>query len=251
MILWREKWRAFAIHFAVTLLLAIGAAAIIFGFWYPDPFDTLVGGAELFVLVVACDLVLGPLLSLVIYDSRKGRGKLIFDYSVVGVIQMAALLYGVWIVAAARPVYIAFVGDRLEVVSAQDIRPAELAAARDPAHRSLPLTGPKLVAIVVPPAERNDALFQALEGNEEQARPKFYVPYESQLATIRKHALPLEDLAQRHPEGRAPLAAARARAGRPDAQLRWLPVRYREVFWTVLVDADSGKPLEYFALDPY
>ncbi|MEJ0086640.1 MAG: TfpX/TfpZ family type IV pilin accessory protein [Pseudomonadota bacterium] len=251
MIPWREKWRAFAIHFAVTLVFAAGAAAIIFGAWFPDPFDTLIGGAELFVLVVGCDLVLGPLLSLVIWDSRKGRGKLVFDYCVVGVIQIAALVYGVWIVAGSRPVYVAFVGDRLEVVTARDIRPDELAAARDPIYRSPPLTGPRLVAVVVPPAERTDALFQALDGNEEQSRPKFFVPYESQLSTIQKHIFPLADLEKRHPEGKEKIAAARASTGLPDSQLRWMPLRYREAFWTVLVDAGTGRPLEYFDLDPY
>jgi hypothetical protein len=248
---WREKWRAFGIHFAVTLVLAAGAAAIIFGVWFPAPFDELVGGAELFVLVVGCDLVLGPLLSLVIWDRRKGRNKLIFDYCVVGLIQLGALAYGVYIVAGSRPVYVAFVGDRLEVVTARDVRPAELAAAKDPKYSSLPVTGPMLVAVVVPAADRNDALFQALDGNEEQSRPKFFVPYESQLATIQKHIFPLADLEKRHPEAKEKIAAARAAAGLPDAQLRWMPVRYREAFWTVVVDAASGQPLEYFALDPY
>jgi hypothetical protein len=251
MIPWREKWRAFAIHFVVTLILAAGAAAIIFGVWFPDPLDKLVGGEELFVLVVGCDLVLGPLLSLVIYDSRKSRGKLVFDYAVVGIIQLTALVYGVWIVASSRPVYVVFVGDRLEVVAAADIRPSELALARNSIYRTLPLTGPRLVAIHVTPAEHDDALFQALGGNEEQARPKFYAPYESKLDGIRNHALPLDDLRKRHPEGQSMLADASARTGLPDARLRYLPVRYREKFWTVLVDAQSGKPLAYFALDPY
>jgi hypothetical protein len=251
MIPWREKWRAFAVHFAVTLVLALAAAAIIFLVWFPDPFETLVGGAELFVLVVGCDLALGPLLSLVVYDSRKGRRKLIFDYTVIGVVQMAALVYGVWIVASSRPVYVAFVGDRLEIVAAADVRPAELAAARDPAFRSLPLTGPRLIAVVVPPEDHNDALFQALDGNEEQARPKFFVPYESRRAAIGKAAKPLAELTARHPEARARLDAARAHAGKPDAQLRWMPVRFREKFWTVLVDAGTGEPLAYFDFDPY
>jgi hypothetical protein len=251
MIPWREKWRAFAIHFAVTLVLAVGAAVIIFALWFPDPFDTLVGGAELFALVVGCDLALGPLISLVIYDSRKSRRKLVFDYAVVAFLQISALIYGVWVIAGSRPVYVAFSTDRLEVVAAADIRPAELAAARDPNYRSLPLTGPRLVAIVVPPADHNDALFQSLDGNEEPARPKFYQPYESQLPAILAHALPLETLETRHPEGKAMLAQARAKAGVPAARLRWLPLRYREVFWTVLIDAETGQPLAYFNLDPY
>jgi hypothetical protein len=251
MIPWREKWRAFSIHFAITLVLAAGAAAIIFLVWFPDPFDTLVGGADLFVLIVACDLVLGPLLSLVIYDTRKGRRKLVFDYTVVSIVQLAALAYGVWIVAGSRPAYVVFVGDRLELVAAREIRPDELLVARDPVFRTVPITGPRLVAMRVAPEDRNDALFQALAGNEEAARPKFYVPYESQLEQIRKHALPLAELERRHPEGRKALDAARIRTGMADAKLRWLPVRYHEAFWTALVDEASGRPLAYFDLDPY
>jgi hypothetical protein len=251
MIAWREKWRAFAIHFALTLALALCAAAVIFIVWYPDPFDDIVGGAELFTLVVGCDLALGPLLSLVVYNRRKSRGKLVFDYCVIGLVQLAAVGYGMWIVAGARPAYIAFVGDRLDIVAAADIRPAELAAAREPKYGTVPMAGPRLVAVVVPPADHDDALFQALAGNEEPTRPKFYVPYESQLAAIRTHALPLAELEKRHPEAKMKLAAARAATGLPETRLRWLPLRFHEIFWTVLVDADSGKPLAYFDVDPY
>ena len=251
MIAWREKFRAFGIHFALTLLLAAGAAWIIFGLWFPVPFAAMVGGYELFFLVVGCDLALGPLMSLVIYNSRKSRRELILDYSIVAIIQLAALVYGVSIISGSRPVYVAFSHDRLEVVSAADISPTELAAARDPRYRSLPMTGPQLVAILVPAAQNNDALFESLKGNEEHQRPKFYVPYESQLDAILKSALPLVDLEKRHPQSKALLAGARAKSGLPDARLRWLPVHCRQAFWTVLVDSQSGTPMAYVKIDPY
>ena len=73
MIVWREKFVATGIHFLVTLTLAACAAALIFLVWFPDPFQTMIGGTELFLLVVGCDLALGPLISLVIYNSRKSR----------------------------------------------------------------------------------------------------------------------------------------------------------------------------------
>ena len=69
----------------VTLLLGAIAAALIFIVWFPDPFQTMVGGTKLFELVVVCDLVLGPLISLVIYDSSKARWKIVMDYCIVGV----------------------------------------------------------------------------------------------------------------------------------------------------------------------
>jgi len=70
---WRERFLAFAIHFLVTLAMGACAAALIFLVWFPDPYQTMVGGTKLFELVVICDLVLGPLISLVIYDRSKGQ----------------------------------------------------------------------------------------------------------------------------------------------------------------------------------
>ena len=250
MINWREKFIATGIHFAVTMVLAAIAAALIFLVWFPDPLQTIVGGTGLFLLVVGCDLALGPLLSLVIYDSRKSRRELVTDYAVVGAVQIAALVYGVTIVAGTRPVYVAFTNDRFEVVTARDIKDEELAAARSPEYASLPWTGPRLVAIDVPEAERNDALFQSLEGNEEHLRPKFYVALEAKIEAIRQRAEPFADLEVRKPESKPLIAEATRDAGAPNT-LAWLPLRYREVFWTAIVDTRTGRPVAYIPVDPY
>jgi hypothetical protein len=211
----------------------------------------MIGGTELFLLVVGCDLALGPLLSLVVYDSRKRRRELLTDYTVIGLIQIAALVYGVMIVASARPAYLAYSKDRYEVVSAGDLRASELEAARDPQYRELPWTGVRYVAVVVPPEEQNDALFEALNGNEEILRPKFYVPLESQLDAIRSHARPLAQLAQTHPEAKPLLDEALTGIDVPADRLAWLPVRHLWGFWTAIIDTETGKPVAYVAVDPY
>jgi hypothetical protein len=248
---WREKFLAFAIHFVVTAALGACAAALIFLVWFPHPFATMIGGTELFLLVVGCDLALGPLLSLVIYDTRKSRGKLVFDYIVVGTIQLAALVYGVFVIAGTRPVYLAFSTDRFEIVAARDITDQELAAAGSPEYRELPFTGPRFVNVVVPPADHNDALFEALNGNEEHQRPKFFQPYASGLDTIRRRARTVAELEKAFPAYRPQLEAAVQAAGIPVERLRWLPVRYRTTFWTALIDDATGKPVRYVAVDPY
>jgi hypothetical protein len=250
-IVWRERFLAFAIHFVVTLALAACAAALIFIVWFPDPFQTMVGGTKLFELVVLCDLVLGPLISLVIYDSTKARWQLVMDYSIIGAIQLAAMIYGVYIVAGTRPVYVAFNQDRIEVVTARDIDARELAAARDPAYADLPLDGPRFVAVQVPPEDRQDALFQSLTGNEEHQRPKFFVPYETALAAIRKRAKPIAELKVKFPASAPLLDAAISRLTIPAERVRWLPVRHRQGFWTALIDNDDGRPVAYVPFDPY
>lgn len=251
MIAWREKLLATGIHFLTTLIVAACAAALIFLVWYPDPFQTMIGGTELFVLVVGCDLALGPLLSLVVYDSRKTRLALVTDYSVIGVVQVAALVYGVYILAGSRPVYVAFNTDRLEVVSAFEINDKELAAARDPAYASRPLTGPRLISIVVPEAERNDALFESVAGNETHMRPRFYAPYESKLERIRARAQLVEVLTDKFPARKELIEEAVRDVSIPAERVRWLPVHHAKGFWTALIDNDDGKPVGYINLDPY
>jgi hypothetical protein len=251
MIVWREKFRATGLHFLVTLTLAACAAALIFLVWFPDPLQTMIGGTELFVLVTSCDVALGPLSSLVVYNSRKTRRALIFDYVVIGAVQLAALTYGVYILAGTRPVYIAFSTDRLEVVAARDIKESELAAAKDPQFRELPVTGPKMVGIVVPESERNDALFQSLDGNEEHMRPRFYAPYAAVLPQIRSHAQPIAELERRHPASKPLLDAAVAGLEVPPSSVAWLPVHHFRGFWTALIDTRTGRPLTYVDFDPY
>jgi hypothetical protein len=252
MIAWREKLIAMAVHFVVTAVLAGIAAALIFFVWFPAPFHTMIGGTELFLLVVGCDLALGPLLSLVIYDSRKSRRELITDYTIVGIIQIAALVYGVYIVAGTRPVAVAFIKDRIEIVTARDVEPAELAAAKDPKYASLPWTGPWLVNIVVPDADQQEALTASLSGKEEMTRPRFYQPYETGVAEIRERAAALDELVKKHPEAKPAIDAAVAEVKDvPAERLRWLPVRHRKGFWTALIDNETGRPVGYFAVDPY
>jgi hypothetical protein len=251
MILWREKFLAAGIHFLATLFLAGLAAALVFLVWYPDPIQTMIGGTKLFLLVVGCDLVLGPLISLVIYSSRKSRRELIMDYTLVGAVQIAALVYGILVIAGTRPVYVAFSLDRLEVVVANEISDSELNAARDPIYRTLPRTGPRFVAIEVPAGEKNGTLFESLRGNESYKRPRFYAPWESQLADIRARAKPFAELEQKHPEAKAPLEEAVRGLDIPPERLRWLPVHHRRGFWTAVIDTEDGKPRAYVQVDPY
>jgi hypothetical protein len=250
-IVWRDKLLAFGIHFIATAVLAAAAAALIFLVWFPAPFGAMIGGAKLFVLVIGCDLALGPLMSLVIYNRAKSRRELVTDYTVVAVVQLAALSYGVWVMAASRPAYVVFAKDRYEVVMAQSISDADLAEARYPRYARRPLFGPEFVSTHVPAAEQQDELLQDVSGHETQTRPKYYVPYSSALAEIRKRGGALPDLEKRHPEARPRLEAAAAEAGVPVERLRWLPVAARLGFWTALVDFETGQPVAYAPIDPY
>lgn len=252
MIVWRDRFLAFSVHFIVTLLLAGAAAALIFLVWYPEPFGSMLGGLKLFTLVVGCDLALGPLISLVIFDRTKSRRTLLLDYAVVGTVQLAALVYGVMTVANARPVYVAFVKDRLEVISAADIDDADLKAGAAP-FRSRPKWGPELIGTKEPedPHARSELLLSALNGKDMSALPRYYVPYESSIDDIRKRAQPVAELEKRHPAAQPLVTSAASDLGIPKDRLLWLPVKHARGFWTVLLDAGTERPARYLPIDPY
>ncbi|HEU4602343.1 MAG TPA: TfpX/TfpZ family type IV pilin accessory protein [Steroidobacteraceae bacterium] len=248
MIRWREKFLAFSIHFLVTLGVAACAAALIFFVWFPAPFHEMVGGTKLFLLVVSCDLALGPLSSLVVYSSSKSRGKLIFDYVVIGILQLASFVYGVCAVAEARPVYIVFAKDHLQVVCASEIDEQEIAQVREPKYKSLPKWGPRMVGTKVPREDHNDALFKALTGRDVPLRPRFYVPYKLIAKEVGQRAHSLAEAKAQHSSA---LNAAAAELGFPMDRLGWLPVLHRTGAWTAIIDRRSGQPLSYINLDPY
>jgi hypothetical protein len=252
-IAWGEKVRAFALHFLITLALSACAAALVFLIWFPAPFATMLGGTKLFGILLMCDLGLGPLTSFIIYNSKKSRRALLFDYTIVGIVQLGAFIYGLHAVANTRPVFIAFVKDRLEVVSADEIDDADLAQGAS-GYRERPRWRPQLVGTQAPqdPEERNRVMFSAaLAGKDYSVLPAYYVAYEKNLPEIKQRALPVSQLEMRHPDAKPLVATALTQIRMPVEKLVWVPVKHRRGFWTALLDPETGRPVYWLPLDPY
>ena len=127
-----------------------------------------------------CDLGLGPLTSFIIYSSRKSRRALVFDYTVIGILQLAAFIYGLYAVANIRPGYIVSVGDRLEVVSAGEIDDADLAQGADRLSQATEVgtaagrqSGSRRIR-----RNARRCCFPSLQGKDYGVLPAYYVPYE-------------------------------------------------------------------------
>ena len=94
-----ERLRASGIHLGISLAISVMAAALVFGLWYP--YREISGGRDLLMLLVAVDVVMGPLITLAIFNRAKPRRELFLHLTVVGLLQLAALGYGLWTVFAA------------------------------------------------------------------------------------------------------------------------------------------------------
>ena len=138
-----SRWKAAGIHLAISACVAACAALLIFCVWYPSPYTHAAGADQLVVMLLGIDLILGPLLTLVVY--KRGKKSLRFDLGVIALLQVCAFVYGMSIVVRARPAFIVSRIDRFVLVTANELDQTDLDKASDPAFRRVSWTGPKLV----------------------------------------------------------------------------------------------------------
>ena len=246
----RRRLVAALLHLSASLAVAALAAVLVFGLWYPGAFRLMAGGRELFLLVTGVDVLIGPLLTFVVYDSRKPRKALRRDLAVIAAIQLAALAYGLHTVYIARPVAMVFEVDRLRMVTASDVHEAELPKA-PPELRRLPVTGPWLIAArrPEPGTERNDALFMGVSGVDIGQRPLFWQPYETALDRVLERSRPIALLLGRYPQQAAAIRAGLEDMHADEATSRFLPVMARGDFVAVL--DPTGHVLGYLPFDGF
>ncbi|TFU99174.1 fimb protein, partial [Bacillus stratosphericus] len=119
----------------------------------------------------------------------------------VALIQLAALVYGLNAVAAARPVVVAFETDRFTVVSAAEIDKAKLHEAPEEL-RQLPWSGVRRIALRKPngSGEALASLEMSLQGIEPSARPGWWLA-DNQKARdeVRAKMQPVSKLLSRYP----------------------------------------------------
>ena len=96
-----NRFRAAATHLGLSLLVASAIFLPVYFFWYPSALFDTAGGRDLFLLIAAVDVTLGPLLTLIVF--RSGKKGLAFDLSIIAAMQLVALSYGVWVLFEARP----------------------------------------------------------------------------------------------------------------------------------------------------
>lgn len=249
---WKDRLKASGIHLGISLLIAALAALLVFGLWYPYPYRDSSGGRELLLIVITVDVILGPLITLAVFNRSKPRSELVRDLTIVGLIQLAALAYGLWTVCVARPVHLVFEFDRFRVVHAIEV-PEELMDKAPAEWRKLPLMGPTLLAVrpFRDPEEEATATMMALEGVSLSARPDLWQAYPDARQRVLAAAKPLSDLRQRFQPQAALIDAAVAQAGVPEDKLSYLPMVARMAFWTVLIDARNAEVLAYLPLDSF
>lgn len=257
-----SRWRAAVFHLLLSAAVAGLVATLVFGVWFPSPLRELVGGTELFWLIVGVDVVCGPLLTLVVFNPAKPRAELRRDLALVALIQVFALGYGVHTLAYARPVGVVFEVDRFRALCFSDLDEADAAVHAPQWARPWSLSSPRVMGLrdATTPAERRSSLEASLQGVEPSQRPSWWQDYALSAAEVLQRAHPLNELQGKRPDQHARIDAAVRRAvdnhesgeTTDGTALRWLPlVSRRAMDWVVLIDPKTARIRAYAHVDGF
>jgi hypothetical protein len=246
-----NRWQASGLHLVLSALIALTLILLVVAIWYPAPYFAAMGGATLLRLLIGIDVVLGPLITLIIFDPKKPRLK--FDLAVIGALQLAALAAGAFIMFEARPVYAVFTSDRFEVVPANSIDRASMVRAKAE-FQSLPLGGPRVVGAHQPTdaRERADITMSAAMGGPDIAHlPHLYHAYDEVAVDAGRRARPLSQLARRSADDALQVRGYLDTSGRAEGSVGYLPVRARNEDYAVVLDRKSGAIVGSLRINPW
>jgi hypothetical protein len=246
-----SRWKAAAIHSSISAVIAVAIGALLFGLWYPPPYFHAAGADQLVLLLVGVDLVIGPLLTLIVF--RAGKPGLKFDVVTIAVLQAVALLYGMSVILESRPIFLVATLDRFELVSANEITDADLGLGTRPDFRTRSWTGAQLATAELPTSieERNELATQALKGRDIQNMPRYYRDYAEGAKSLIAHAQPLDALQQKKPQSRTKIAEWLRNSGRAADATAWVPLHARKADLIMLLDKQTAQPLGALAIDPW
>lgn len=227
----------FASHLAVSFAIALCALFVVFSLWYPAPLDKALGVVNIFLLLLAIDVIVGPLLTLLV--AKQGKKNLKMDLLTIGVIQFLALAYGLYTVAQGRPVWLIYDAGRFEVVQAYEAILDSNEVSSSKVFR-LGLAGPVWGAVAngVPASIGKDDAYY---------RGEFLQIYDEKVAVdVGIKSLPLAVL-KRFNDSEKLDSILRAY---PEAN-GFVPMAAKQKALSVLIDKDVGRPIAIVDLSPW
>lgn len=190
-----QRFGAFGIHLAISLVIFGVLAYLIVAVWYPGFLFSADGGWQGIRIIILVDLVLGPLLTLIVY--KPGKPGLATDLTFIGCFQAACLFAGTYIVYSERPIAVVY-SDGYFTSMTED-------AYRDygqpvPDLSYLPGTTPKWVSVALPddPHEQSEIRLGAWrDGTPLRAKADFYVPFSTAKIDLEADAYPITEVQAR------------------------------------------------------
>lgn len=224
--------------------------AIIFFIWYPAPTFEIAGAMDIVLVLVGVDVVLGPLLTLIVY--KKGKPSLKFDLSVIATIQLVALAYGVHTFYQERPYYMVFVVDRFALTSERYVDKSQV-KYEELKHK--PFADVIMVFARSPedPEEYQRLLRSVMEDGQPDldARPEYWEPYSAGISFVLNKAKPIGKLKGSSDVDKQRIQDAVDRYAVENRDIGYVPIASFKRDFAMVLDLETAEPLGIIKVDPW
>ena len=241
-----KRTKFFLSHLTISISLAMLVIGLVFFIWYPFPLASAVGVTYIFLMLLVIDVILGPLLGLLVY--KEGKKTLKFDLSVIILIQIAALCYGVFSIEQGRPAWLVYNVDRFELVRKNELVDSNIQQAQ-PQFQQASWFKPQYAAaeFAKDTQQRNDEMFaEVFSGISIAQRPERYVELTQAKPQIQQRALPLKELEQYN--SKTEVEKTLAKYPKADA---WLPLKANAMDMVVLINKEKAEVIKIVDLRPW
>lgn len=102
------RLRASGIHLGISAVIFAATLYLILAYWFPGFHFSVDGGWQGVRIMAAVHMVLGPVLTLIIFNPLKARKLIVFDLTCIGLVQLGALAGGFYAIHSQRPVAMSF-----------------------------------------------------------------------------------------------------------------------------------------------
>lgn len=227
-----KRLKYFIRHFITSCVIAILAIFLVFYVWYPMPLASATGVTKIFLMMLTIDVIVGPLLSFLVY--KEGKKTLKFDLLVIIVLQLCAFSYGLKTIADGRPAWIVFYQTGFELVRINDQYIEDTHKIPDE-YKHVSWFGPEYTAVIPSTniKQRGDDVFAEAFGLSLAQKVERYLPIEKVSHQIQKTLLPLPQLYDFNNKEKVDEILKKY----PEAK-GWLELRANAVSMVVLLDQD-------------
>ncbi len=241
-----SRLKAFIIHFSISFLIFLILLYFILVQWYPQPLFSTDGGWRIIRIIVGVGLILGPLLTLIVF--KPGKPGLKFDLSMIVLAQILALSWGVWTTYNERPAAVIYTLDFFTPVPAyqlaeQGITTKELKKYGD--------SWPILIYIDIPKENISKILAEAMtSGKPVYLLTQYYSKFgKEQAQVLKENSMNIEKYVENKPELKK-LYQHSLITSTAKTNISYLALHSREKWVTAVFDLDEMRIIDTIDIEP-
>lgn len=245
-----SRANAFLVHLSLSTAVLGATFAVVFFVWYPQPYFEVVGAWYLIRILFFVAIVLGPLLTLIIF--KPGKWGLKFDLWFIAFVQVASLVYGTAIIYEQRPYFLVFSVDRFELVAAKGL---DLSQLKYDVLKEKPWNGAVHVFAQFPEDPEEAARFMNevfYDGKPDlERRPEYWHPYADHAGDVAAKARNIEHLLEEDDATAAKASHLIEKYQAEHSELGYVPLLGRTSNFSLILDTETGEQLDVVDIDPY